>query len=98
MFKAKKLTSTLINFLFIARASMKNILKLLDWRSCIYYLFCFQKNTKSVKALIDSRSKINAITSEYTSKLSFKVRFTNVKAQKIDSSSLKTFKIVLASF
>ena len=35
---------------------------------------------------------------EYTSKLGYKVRPTNIRAQKIESSIFKMFKIVLASF
>ena len=34
----------------------------------------------------------------YALKLGLKIYLTNVKAQKIDGSTLKTFKIVLASF
>lgn len=34
----------------------------------------------------------------YTSKLGLKIYHTNIRAQKIDGSSLKTFGIVLASF
>ena len=49
-------------------------------------------------ALIDSESEINAMTPTYVSKLGLKVRPTNVGAQKVDSSTLKTFDIVLASF
>ena len=38
------------------------------------------------------------MTLGYTLKLSLKVRFTNVEAQKINGSNLKTFGMVLASF
>ena len=38
------------------------------------------------------------MTPAYTAKLGFKSYHTNVGVQKIDSSTLKTFKIVLASF
>ena len=38
------------------------------------------------------------MTLAYASKLGLKVHPTNVKAQKIDGSTLKTFGIVLASF
>ena len=37
------------------------------------------------------------MTLRYTSKLGLKVCFTNVGMQRIDSSTLKTFEIVLAS-
>ena len=65
--------------------------------SCIYYLLRFWKDIVDVKALIDSGSKVNAMTPAYTSKLDLKVYHTNVGAQKIDGSTLKTLKIVLTS-
>lgn len=34
----------------------------------------------------------------YVLKLGLKIYFTNIKAQKIDGSTFKTFKIALASF
>lgn len=64
----------------------------------IYYPLCFQKDTVGIRALIDLGSKINVMTSVYTSKLGFKVYHTNVEAQKIDGSTLKIFGIVLVSF
>ena len=48
--------------------------------------------------MIDLGSKVNTMTPAYTSKLSLKVHPTNIGAQKIDSSTLKIFRIVLASF
>ena len=65
---------------------------------CIYYPLCFRKDIAGVKALIDSGNKFNTITSEYTLKLGFQVYYTNIGAQKIDSSILKMFGMVLASF
>ena len=41
---------------------------------------------------------VNAMTLGYASKLGLKVRPTDVRAQKIDGSTLKTFEMVLASF
>ena len=38
------------------------------------------------------------MTLEYASKLDLKVRFINIGVQKIDGSTLETFKIVLVSF
>ena len=51
-----------------------------------------------MQALIDSSSKVNAITLGYALKLGLKICFTNVKTQKIDGSTLEIFGIVLASF
>lgn len=58
----------------------------------IYSLLYFRKNNENnVRILIDFNSKVNAITLVYTAKLSFKLYFTNVKAQKINSFILKIF-------
>ena len=65
---------------------------------CIHYLLCFWKDIASVRAFIDSDSKVNAMILAYASKLGFKIQHTDVEAQKIDSSSLEIFKMVLASF
>ena len=64
----------------------------------IHYLLCFWKDIANIRALIDSGSKVNTIIPAYASNLNFKVYSTNVKAQKIDGFTLKTFGIVLASF
>ena len=64
----------------------------------IHYLLRFHKDNLGVRALIDSDSEINAISLVYTSKLDLKVYHTNIGAQKIDGSTPKTFKMVLASF
>ena len=63
---------------------------------CVHYLIWSKK--KEVQALIDSGSKVNAMTPAYSSRLSFWVYRTYVGAQKIDSSTLQTFEIVLANF
>ena len=64
----------------------------------IYYLPCFQKNIVGIEALIDLGSEVNAMTLAYASKLDPKVYHTNIRAQKIEGSTLKTFGMVLASF
>lgn len=65
----------------------------------IYYLLHFCKNKKNkVQALIDPSSKINAIIRTYVAKLGLKIQSIKVKAQKIDSSIFKMFKIVLIIF
>ena len=66
---------------------------------CIYYLLHFRKDKENkVQVLINLGSEINAMTPAYASKLSLRVRRTDVRAQKIDGSTFKTFGIVLASF
>ena len=64
----------------------------------IYYPICFQKDSAGAGALLNSSSEVNAMTSAFALKLGFKSRSTNVRAQKIDDSTLQTFGMVLASF
>lgn len=65
----------------------------------MYYLLYFYKNKKNkLQALINFGSKIHTMTLAYTSKPGFKVRQTNVRAEKINNSILEIFGIVLLSF
>ena len=48
--------------------------------------------------MLNSGSKMNAITLAYTAQLGIKVRKTNIGAQKINKSLLKTYSIVIAAF
>ena len=63
---------------------------------CVHYPIWFKK--KEVQALINSGSEVNAMTPAYASKLGLQIHRTNIGAQKIDGSTLKTFGMVLASF
>ena len=70
---------------------------------CIYYPVWFQEdqgqgNQKQIRALLDSGSKVNAMSPAYAKKLGLKTRKTNVRAQKIDGSALETFGMVIADF
>ena len=93
---SKKLTSASTTSLLMAGASMGDNPLALDQEPCIYYPICFKEN--EVRALIDSGSEVNAMTPGYASKLSLKIRPTDVGAQKIDGSTLETSRMVLASF
>ena len=74
-------------------------MKVLDKIPCICYPMQFWKDkAKDILALLNFKSKINAMTLAYTAQLGFKVRKTNVGAQKIDKSSLKTYGLVIAGF
>ena len=53
---------------------------------------------KNILALLNFESEINAMTPIYTAQLGLKVQKTNVSAQKIDGSLLKTYAIVIAIF
>ena len=72
--------------------SSKEIMKMLY----IYYLVWFQEN--QIKTLLNSGNKIKTISLCYTKKWVLKILKTNIKTQKIDSSTLKTFKIVIINF
>ena len=80
----------------MAKASMENTLLALNRVPCIHYPVWFKNN--KVWALINSGGEVNAMTPTYAAKLGLKVWNTNVGAQKIDASTLKTFQMVLASF
>ena len=48
--------------------------------------------------MLDSGSKVNAMSPAYAEKLGFQTWKTNVGAQKIDGSTLETFRMVIADF
>lgn len=66
---------------------------------CIHrYPIQLQRNQIKFKALIDSSSKIDVMTLIYATKLGFTTQKIGVGAQRIDSSLLKTYDMVSASF
>ena len=71
---------------------------ILDRVPCIHYPVQFQKDKEVIKALINSGSKVIAMTPAYAKQLGLQVQKTDVGAQKIDSSSLRTFGMVIAGF
>ena len=48
--------------------------------------------------MLNSGNKVNAMNPNFAQKLGFKIWKTNVGAQKIDSSALETFEMVIADF
>ncbi len=64
---------------------------------CIWYPVRFQKD-QSIRALIDSSSKINAMTPAYAAELGLTAQKTSVGGQKIDGSPLETYGMASASF
>ena len=72
----KKLVTVSTTFILVIDNSDKEIM--LEKMSCIYYLVKFQK--EQVKALFDSGSKVNAIYPNFTQKLGFHIRKTNIRA------------------
>lgn len=63
---------------------------------CIYYPIWVLQD--EVRALLNSGSKVNAMSPDYTRNLGLKIRKTSVRAQKIDGSTLETFGMVIAEF
>ncbi len=64
---------------------------------CIWYPIQFQEG-QPVRALIDSGSKVNAMTPAYATRLGFTTRKTSIGAQKIDGSPLETYGMASARF
>lgn len=92
-FKVKKLILALTTFLLIVETFIEDNLLALDLLALIYYSVNF-KNHK-IWALINSSNKVNIITSGYALQLGLKTCQINVKAQKTDDFSPKTFGMVL---
>ncbi len=78
-----------------AYTSMTKEMEELEWVPCIWYLVIFKDQTK---ALLDSRSKVNTMSQAFTQQLGLKIRKTNIRAQKIDGTTLETYKIVVSTF
>ena len=67
--------------------------------SCIYYPVQFKNMDKGpVQVLIDSRSEVNAIHPSFVKQLGLFIRPTDIGAQKIDGTTLKTHEMVVAVF
>lgn len=64
----------------------------------VYYPMQFRKDLSEIKALIDLGSEVNAISPVYANKLGLRIQKTDVRARKIDGSSLDTFGVVIAGF
>ena len=79
-------------------ASKEAFKVILDWEPCIHYPVQFRNNKETIQALIDFGSKVNVMTLAYTKKLGLQTWRTDIRAQKIDASSLDTFWIVIAGF
>ena len=66
---------------------------------CIHYPIQFQRDQAGeVRALIDSDSKVNAMTLAFAARLGLSVRPTGIGAQKIDGSALRTYGMAIAGF
>ena len=97
--QAKKLVLVLATFILVTSAKEAQKVRVLDQVSYICYLVQFQKDkSKDILALLDFRSKGNAMTPAYAAQLGLKVRKTNTGTQKFDRCSLATYGMVIATF
>ena len=98
--QAKKLVSVLATLLSVTGGSREAPkMRVLDKVHCICYpvQFCKDKG-KDVLALLNSRSKVNAMIPAYAAHLGLKVRVTNIRVQKIDGSLLAIYSMVIPAF
>ena len=65
---------------------------------CIRYPITFRKKSVSMLALLDSGSEVNIIHPTLTRNLGLPIRPTDVRAQKIDSTMLDTFGMIVSAF
>ena len=91
---SKKLVLVLATSVLITDRGEKVAVKI----SCIYYPVWFQEDQEQISVLLNSNSKVNAMSPAYAKKLGLKTQKTNVKAQKIDGSALEIFGMVIADF
>ena len=83
----------------VTKASKEAQEVILNRMSYINYPVQFWKDKEAaIRALINSGSKIKAITPAYAKQLGFQVRKADVQAQKIDGSLLRTFGMVITGF
>ncbi len=63
--------------------------------SCIQYSVTFKDQ---IEALLNSRSKVNAMCQAFAQKLGLKICKTNIGVQKIDGTTLETYGMVVFTF
>ena len=66
------------------------------WVFYIRYPIIFQK--QFILALLNSKSKVNAIYPNFTKELGFPIRLIDIRVQKIDGTILDIYGIVIATF
>ncbi len=89
--KAKKL----VVILATSTSMTKKTEEELERVSNIWYFVTFKDQTK---ALLDSRSEINAMSQAFAQQLGLKICKTNVGAQKIDGTILETYGMIVSTF
>ena len=98
--RAKKLVTVLATSTLVIVAREKvvddNLRSNFARVSCICYPNNFRK--KSVLALLDSSSEVNAVHPAFTKELCLLIRPTDIRVQKIDGTILEIYGMVVAAF
>ena len=63
---------------------------------CIRYPITFER--KSVLVLLNLNNEINTIHPTFAQELGFAIRLINIRVQKIDGTTINTYRIVVAAF
>ena len=92
--EAKKLVSVLVTSASTTNAREKALERV----SYICYLVQFKKDKTPLQPLINLGSEINAMYLSFAKQLGLLIRLTDVRAQKIDGTTLETHEIVVAVF
>ena len=73
----------------------KKIERELEWVPYIWYPVIFKDQTE---VLLDFGSKVNIMSQVFAQQLGLKICKTNIRTLKIDSTTMKTYKIVISIF
>lgn len=87
----QKLVIVLVTFILTTNKKIEK----LEYELYIQYSIIFKDMTK---ALLDLRSKNNVINQAFAHQLGLKTQTTNIGAQKINNTTLKTYKIIILTF
>ena len=91
LWKAKKLVVVLATSTSMTGKKEEELKRV----SSIWYLIIFKDQTE---VLLDSKIKINPISQAFSHQLGLKIWKTNVGIQKIDSTTMKTYGMVISTF
>ena len=90
--KVKKLVAVSATSILMTNRKTKEELERI---SCIWYLVTFKDQ---IEALLDLESKVNIMSQAFPYQLGFKIQKTNIKAQKINGTTLETYKMMVSIF
>ena len=80
LYEVKKLAVVLATSLLVTAVSIRDTLWPLERVSCINNPFCFKKDLRKTRALIDLSSDGNAMTPAYKAKLRLEIQKTDIEA------------------